>query len=45
MNFVWFDAVHLNSDAFFWQVAIPVVFVIGMWLMQVFPGALCFVRC
>ncbi|MCJ1474862.1 hypothetical protein MMC13_003522 [Lambiella insularis] len=34
MNFVYFDAIHNNSDAFFWQVAIPVVFVILLWLMR-----------
>ncbi|MCJ1311172.1 hypothetical protein MMC25_004842 [Agyrium rufum] len=34
MNFVRFDAVNLNSDAFFWKVASPTVFVVTLWLMK-----------
>ncbi|MCJ1298961.1 hypothetical protein MMC08_001752 [Hypocenomyce scalaris] len=33
MNFVRFDAIHDNSDAFFWAVSLPVAFVAFIYLM------------
>ncbi|MCJ1389453.1 hypothetical protein MMC18_002310 [Xylographa bjoerkii] len=34
MNFVYFDGVHNNSDVFFWEIAIPLVVVVLIWLMR-----------
>ena len=34
MNFERFDGVQLNSDAYFWKIAVPVGFVTSVYLMQ-----------
>ncbi|MCJ1283986.1 hypothetical protein MMC26_003317 [Xylographa opegraphella] len=34
MNFAYFDGVHNNSDVFFWEIAIPLVCVVLIWLMR-----------
>ena len=34
MNFAYFDGVQLNSDAYFWKIASPVLVVVTLWLMR-----------
>ena len=34
MNFNWFDGVQLNSDAYFWEIASPVLLVVTVFLMR-----------
>lgn len=37
-NFDRFSAVHAHSDAFFWEVAVPVMVVVGVWLSRGWVG-------
>ena len=34
MNFAFFDGVQLNSDVYFWEIAIPVLVVVTVWLLR-----------
>jgi len=34
MNFVYFDSIHSNSDAYFWKIAVPFCFVTIVFLMR-----------
>ena len=34
MNFAYFAGVEFNSDLYFWQIALPLMFVVTVWLMR-----------